>query len=303
MIDINIKTLFVFFVLSLTFGCSSVPKKPEPYWLATANGFISKGIMLYEHQQYSASTTEFTHALNTYQRFDYVKGLADSYLNLAKSEIAQNNIDEAKKYLKNLKEIIEENEFLSMTVLMDITLSSIAFNIEKYDQVIEITEKYIDSDGVNVRGVSDNVFIALLTNRTKAAIVLNASSEKWVGIYEIKTNKNNIYQARLLRFKGQLKSRSNNVDMLNKYFSQALNLYREQANPKAVLSTLKEWGGALLYNEKNHDAVKRFETAYKVSISSGNEYEMRNILGYLLRLYTEAGDKENIKRVQQLISN
>jgi len=280
-------------------ACSSAPEKPAPYWLQTANSFIAKGVVLYSRQKYSESTVEFTRALNAYQRFDYVEGLAESYLNLAKSEIAQNNISNAQNYLQHLESLIKENNFSSMKVYADIMHSSIAIDLNKYYQVIEIANKYLGLTGENETNLADNIYMALLTNRVKVAVFDKNEADKWVNIYDTRVAKNNFYQARLLRFKGQLSRAKNNIDM---NFSQALSLYREQANPKAVLSTLKEWGKTLSNNNKFEDSVKRFETAYKVAESSANEFEMRKVLDLLLGVYRSAGDDGNIQRINRLIS-
>lgn len=283
-------------------ACSSAPEKSKPYWLQVANGFADKGIVFYQQQKYAASTVEFNRALNAYQRFDYVEGLAESYLNLAKSEIAQSNISNAKDYLRQLKALVEENNFTSMAVHLDIMQSSIAINMGESGRVIEILDKYLGSVGENKMNVAENIYMALLTNRVKVSILSASDSEKWVNIYEAKVVKNDFYRARLLRFKGQLAGKLNKVNVVNKKFSQALNLYREQANPKSVLSTLKEWGAALNDNKKFEGAIKRFEAAYKVAESSTNEFETRNVLNSLLKVYKNIGDEKNIQRINHLIS-
>ena len=301
MINKNIKYLILVFLSAIVLACSSVVEKPKPYWLQVANDFLNKGIVLYEKQQYRASITEFTHALNAYQRFDYVEGLAHCYLNLAKSEIAQNNISNAQKHLDNLKYLIEEYHFESMKVLMDIMQSSIAISLTKHNEAIEISSKYLGLAGENKLGVEKTIYTALLTNRVRVAVLTNDEGVKWVGVYETDIGKDNVRRARLLRFKGQLSSRDNDIDMLNKYFSQALDLYREQANPKAVLSTLKEWGDELVRNKQLVEAVRRFETAYKVAVSSVNEFEERNILSSLENIYIKIGDEKNLNKVRRLM--
>jgi len=303
MINKIIKKLVMVFLVAVSFACSTAPDKLQPYWLQTADNFMFKGVELYERQQYGASTIEFTHALNTYQRFDYVKGLAQSYLNLAKSEVALNNVAKAKDYLNDLTILIEANDIKSMSILihMDIMRSSIAINEDKENQAIDVLNKYLGPAGENKMKVVDDVYMALLINRTRVAVKANLDSDKWASIYEARVNISEVHQARLLRFKGQIASYSKEIDLINEYFLSALILYREQANPKAVLSTLTEWGNALIKNNQIKDAEKRFESAYKVARSASNNDEMRNVLGSLLIIYKELGDDKSYQRVNRML--
>lgn len=302
MINKNIKYLIVLVFVFVAASCSSTPEKPRPFWLQTADGFVAKGILFYERQQYEKSIDEFTNALNTYQRFDYVEGLANSYLNLAKSEIAQNNIPRARAYLDDLKIIIDENAFSSMSLRLDIMQASIAINTDKASDAISIMGKYIGESGENKLSADAGVYMALLTNRVRAAFKINRDSNKWLGIYAAKVNNSPARQARLLRFKGEFAGLESNEVMINQSFSSALDLYREQANPKAVLLTLKEWGDALMMNNKLADAAKRFEAVYKVALSSENKVEMNYALVSLLRIYKDLGDNVNHQRVNQIIA-
>jgi len=303
MINEIIKKLVMVFLVAVSFACSTAPDKLQPYWLQTANDFMIKGVELYERQQYRSSAIEFAHALNTYQRFDYVKGLAQSYLNLAKSEVAQNNIEKAKAYLNDLIILIEENDLKSMSILihMDIMSSSIAISEDKENQAIDVLNKYLGPAGENKMRVEDDVYMALLINRTRVAVKTNIDSNKWASIYEARANISEVHQARLLRFKGQIASYRKEIDLINEYFLSALILYREQANPKSVLLTLKEWGEALMENGQLTDAAKHFEKAYKVALSALNRNEMYDILGSLRNIYKELGDDENHQRVSRML--
>lgn len=298
----NINHVLLTLLIILISACSSTPEKPKPYWLQTANNFIGKGVQLYNQQQYSASAVEFARALNTYQRFDYVKGMADSYLNLAKSEIAQNNILRAQAYIHPLKELIEDNHFKSMSVHVDIMHSSIAINLTEYNQAVNILTKHLDNNGEKKANLAESAYMALLINRVKIAIITNVDASKWVAVYEAKKTSKYFYRARLLRFKGEIANRSNKIDMLNQYFSAALDLYRNQANPKAVLSTLKEWGVALKNNKEFKDAAKRFESVYTVSKSSANELEASKALDILLSIYKSLNNDKSVEKIKHLIS-
>ena len=304
MISEMMKKLLIVLMPAIFSACTSMPDKLQPYWLQTANDFMLKGASLYERQQYRASSKEFSHALNAYQRFDYVKGLAQSYLNLAKSEIAQNNNIKAKAYLKDLKSLIEENDLSSASLLvkMNIMESSIAINEGNERQAIDILNKYLGPAGENKMAMSDDIYLALLINRSRAAINENINSNEWVNIYERRANLSEVHKARLLRFKGQIASHSKNINLINESFLSALILYREQANPKAVLSTLKEWGDALIKNNQMTDAVKRYESAYKVAASALNKDEMRNVLVSLAAIYKQLGDDKNHQRVKRMLA-
>lgn len=257
------------------------------------------GVKLYQRQQYSASSAFFSKALRNYQRFDYVTGMARSYLNLAKSAIAQGKVDNAKTYLVELKQLSDENNFDDMLMHLDIMQSSILIDEDKVDLSTEIINQYIGVKGENTLQISEAIYHAFLTNRVRCAIKSHNDTNEWVDIYQAQLADDINRQARLFRFKAQQASQNNHIELLNDNFNSALNIYREQANPKAVLSTLKEWGNALQDNNDLVNAAKRFESAYKVARSSEDKYGMAVSSDALKLIYKKQNNAESLRRVNQ----
>ena len=302
MINKYIRVLYFICVIPVILSCSSSPDKVQPYWRKVADDFITKGVILYDRQQYRLSSIEFNNALNAYQRFDYVEGIAQSYLNLSKSEIAQDNISLAQVYLGELKRRVEEDQLKTMQVHMDIMSSSLAISGGRVDQAVTIIDAYLDSNGVNRLNTLDSVYMSLLTNRVRAAIQANIDAEKWIHIYEIKMNHAPVYQARLFRFKAHQASHSAKADDMNKNFKFAMTIYRELASPKAVFSTLSEWGDALARVNNKEEAVKKLESAYKIVEGTEHRKKMYKVLRRLLSLYQDLNDDENHRRIQIILS-
>ena len=178
MINHSIQYLFLAMLILMLGACTSSIERPQPYWLKKADDFMAQGIVLYDQQRYSLSATEFSHAFKSYQRFDYVEGLAQSYLNLAKTEIAQDHTASARHYLQSLNELIDENNFESLRIHMDIMYSSIAINEDKAEYAIEVLMTYLGEAGENKLNVADIYFLSLLTNRVRSAIKLNIDIER-----------------------------------------------------------------------------------------------------------------------------
>ncbi|RDH84061.1 MAG: hypothetical protein DIZ80_07975 [endosymbiont of Galathealinum brachiosum] len=300
MIEMKLKLVIIFILFNMLSACASKPDKIQPFWMEKANDYAANGVLLYEQQLYKESVVSFSRAYNAYQRFDYVKGISNSLLNLSKAEIARHNVTEAEIHLKELDVLIEEYDFNIISIHVDIIRSSISINKIELNKAENILNKYIDSLGGNIQSIQKNLYIALLTNRVRLAVKSNYDSEYWVKIYASKTDKNN---ARLLRFNAQMAGIKNDLNVVNQLFSGAMEIYREQANSKSVLSTLKEWGETLRGMNQLNAAAKRYETAYKVAKSASVKFEENIIINKLLEIYELQSDSENIRRLKKLQSS
>lgn len=186
---------------------------------------------------------------------------------------------------------------------INIIRTSISISQNKYNKANELLNKYIGTGGENKLQLADDIYNALLINRVRVAIKEQTELNAWVSIYASNSGKSIIRQARLLRFKGQQAAFNNDINEINASFASALELYREMANPKAVLSTLKEWGEALQNNSQNLQAAKQYESAYRVAASASLEKEMTGILTNLLSIYQLQGDTKNSNRIHKLLQN
>jgi len=303
MTNIYIKCIFVLLLSCLLISCASSHDKPDPYWLKLANEYSANGVSLYERQRYKASSVEFMRAYNAYQRFDYVKGTSQSLLNLAKVEIAQRNYVQANTYLHKLDLLILDNNFTNLSVHVDIMRSSIAINENNLKLALEIIGKYIPVNGNNQLQLDNELYMALLTNRLRLAFMKKQDIDNWINTYSNHAGEDSLYQARLYRFKGQQAGFLSDVKNINLFFSNALEVYRSEANPGAVLLTHKEWAEALKANNKLADAAIHLETVYTVAKLAQNEYESTNALNLLLEIYMQLDDTDNAARINHLLMN
>ena len=256
---INFKKTYHLFLIGISllllFSCASAPQEKKPFWIETADALMTKGIYRYNNQQFFLAKKEFLKALNAYQRFNDVQGMAQCRLNLTKTHISLG--ENADQHIDILYKLINENDLSQLLVYADIMQASININNSLYDEAENILNKYIHKTDLQ-----KDVFTAILINRLRVAFAKNVDVEQWLQEYESSIDKNNkAYNARLLRFKAQYAHMSGNKEKSDQLFKQALIEYRALANSKGVFLTLKEWGDSLIERKDWDSAYVRYNNA------------------------------------------
>ncbi|MDH3342946.1 MAG: hypothetical protein OEM07_04405, partial [Gammaproteobacteria bacterium] len=113
---------------------------------------------------------------------------------------------------------------------------------------------------------SNNAFtIAAIQNRTRIAHAEMSADKseaiQWTNNFEqkLKATSNQLQKARLARFKANLNDDS---ETQNKYFAEALNIYRSQTNRPGIAATLQEWADALIMQQPEVAADKLQRALY-----------------------------------------
>jgi tetratricopeptide (TPR) repeat protein len=261
---------FIGLSLLLLLSCSSVPQEKEPFWIETANSFTVKGVDYYNNQRFVLAKNEFNKALNAYQRFNDVQGMAQCRLNLAKTFISLG--EDAGQHIERLYSLINENNLDELLVHADIMRASIMINNGLYDNAEKVLAKHI-----NKSDLQKDVFVAILINRLRVAFAEGVDIDLWLNKYEISIGENNrLYNARLLRFKAQQEHSNSNTEKTNKLFKQALSKYRLLANSKGVYLTLKEWGDTYADNKDWVNALSKYSSALITAKSTENRNDISN---------------------------
>jgi len=255
--------LLISMIIALLFSCASASDEKEPFWIETASALMSNGIAHYNNQQFFLAKKDFLKALNAYQRFNDVEGMAQCQLNLAKTHISTG--ENAEQYIDRLHQLINENNLSKLRVHADIMRASVMIKTGLYDNAEEILGGY-----VNKPGLQKDVYASVLINRLRVAFAKNNQIDQWLKKYEFSIEKNNkLYNARLLRFKAQYAHINKNKEKSDQLFEQALIKYRLLANSKGVFFTLKEWGDALILSEDWVGALAKYNNALITARSTG----------------------------------
>ncbi len=279
---INLKKTYYLFLISIfilsLFSCASVPQEENPFWIETADILTANGIEYYNNQRFFLAKKEFLEALNAYQRFNDVQGMAKTRLNLTKTLISLG--ENPDQHINMLYKLINENNLSDLLIYADIMHVSINIDNGLYDEAESILNKYIHETNLQ-----KDVFIAILINRLRVAFVKNIAIKQWLQEYEYSIDKDNkLYSARLLRFKAQYAHINNEKEKSGQLFKQALNEYRLLANSKGVFLTLKEWGDSLIEQKDWDNAYIHFNSALIVAQSMGNKSDILVVQKNLLKI-------------------
>lgn len=300
---IKLKYLLIVYLMLILTACVSAPdKKENPYLLERAESYMASGVEYYQHYEYLSARAQFTKALYEYQGFNYVAGIARCRLNLAKLAIALGEYDEADKNLKLARQIIDDNKLSELTILADIMSSSMAIQLKNYASALAYLEPYL-SDMNAVKNRDAAIYIAVILNRVRVAFGLGDEQKKWMDRFYQAIDKNDPgYRARWLRFQAELASLNNEYADSERWLMQALELYRQQANPKGVSSALQALGAIKLKKQDWHGAADDYENALLASFKIKDKSTVLEILDVLSGLYLKLDKTVNKKKVDHLKS-
>lgn len=288
--------LIILFSVQLLFACASPPPEKKPFWIEQANTSLSNGITHYERQQYELAKLDFQNALNAFQRYYDVNGIVQTGLNLAKTHISLGNIENAEKQIDVLRKMIPEYRLQDINVYVDIMQSSIEINKNNIEQALAILNTYLPK----IESFDNSIKAAVLINRTRIAFIQKDQIAQWINKLE-STASDVVTKARLLRFKGQLAYFNNQKEQASVFYQKALDEYRALAHSKAIYSTLKDWGNALIAINDYENAAKQHEAALTVALSANIKSDVLTILNSLSGVYEKLNNPERKKEIDEQI--
>ena len=315
---IQIIKAFLFYTVFLLAGCASeVKQETSPYLVRQAHISMQSGIENYNQFKFSRAHDNFVTAYELFSRYDDPVGIVNSSLNIAKTLIALGQMNDAFKLLENM----DTNYYTSLQKrYRDIMLSSIHLMLRQYQHAARVLAPYED-ELLTQSTQLDEVTLALLINRTRLAQLSAHAFEKWLSVYEqqismFRTSPE--YMARLYRFKALMKTTSSNGEQADELFDSALEVYRQQANPKGIMATLADRGafsvqindkdGAGRYYEEllnkallNRDAYFTHHALFNMQqLNQGTEVEKQRTLHWLKLTEKPQGLEEIIKEYRNL---
>ena len=276
-------------------ACVSGPDEKQPEAIEAANSALSNGVSNFEKNKYELATAYFRNALRDFRSIDHQFGIASSCLNLSKTYLSMGDIELADAYMKQAQRIIKQENIKQLDNHLRIIESSVAIDNNQLGQAKEILSPLLQKEANN------DFTLAAIQNRTRIAHAEMGNNqedaEHWTRKFEqtIKSSDNPAYQARLARFKANL---SSDVEIQNKYFDEALNIYRTQTNRPGIAATLQEWGNALIQKNQNVAASDKLHRALYIRQSLQDRRNSLDILSSLAHISNDNKTKTWIEKLK-----
>lgn len=301
-----ISQMYVLKIMLLTFliGLSACAVKTEqvkkPYLQESAEQFMQAGIENYNRYHYAAALNQFANAREIYARYDDSIGVANAELNLCRVQMAVGQYDEVLQRLDELSVILERNQLRQQLIYRDIILSSVYLLKNDFDSAMQMLQVY-DERLMNNSIDDKSLMAGLLINRVRLADAVNKNFDSWLIRFEefVATNNSSDYKLRLYRFKASQMQDTGNTLESNRYYSQALDAYRQMADPAGVMSTLLEWAHAYAERHEWLPAQEKYQRALETGLINRNQRIVEQSLYGLSRIYIETAQHED----EALINN
>ncbi len=288
-----ISTLMVSTGLRLAGCASNEPLDTRPALIKEADTLISKGVGYYNLEDYAKATSFFYRALHSYRAIDNPKGIASSCINMAKTRLAQGDINAATVWLDAAQNVIDNNELVPLEPRVTIIRSSIAIENNQLDDAKDLLKPFVEADP---KSVDADTRRAATQNRTRIAFMENIDASVWTDRYAAVADVDNpLHQARLERFKAALAQDTIEAD---RHFAAALDLYREHAHRPGIAATLSEWAEVDIQREAFASAEGKFSRALFIWASMLDASETVHILEQLAELYTQTGNDKALETTQ-----
>ena len=276
----KMKIIIAVIIISLTASaCVSSPSEKQAEAIESANDLLSTGVNHYNNNNHELAISYFKNALHDFRSIDHQYGIASSCLNLSRSHLSFGHLDTAEAFLIQARRIITQENINQLSNHLSIIESSIAIEKNNLDHAKEVLQPLLN--------ISDNnsFTLAATQNRTRIAFaeIMDNNIEEaklWMNKFEqqIKETHNPSQHARLSRFKAVLSGDKNTQE---KYLSQALNIYRQQANRPGIAATLQEWGTSLIQQKQIASAIDKLQRALFIRQSLQDRTNSLKILNSL----------------------
>ena len=288
--------LVILAIALLSTACVSGPAEKKPEAIEAANNALSAGVSNYSKNKHELAISYFKNALRDFRSIDHQYGIASSCLNLSKTHLSIGNTELADAYLKQAQRIIERENIKQLNDHVRIIESSIAIDNNQLVLAKDTLAPLLTKD-------SNNAFtLAAIQNRTRIAHAeINGTKDEarqWTDNFEQKIKAsagNQTHIARLARFKANL---IDDREKQDRYFSEALNIYRTQTNRPGIAATLLEWGDAEIQRKQIEDARDKLQRALYIRQSLQDRKNSLKILVSLVRASDNAKTRVWIEKLQ-----
>lgn len=283
-------------VVLLTGCASSAPVETRPEPIRTADASIGKGVDHYTRSEYARAAAAFEQALYGYRSVDDPEGTAASCINLAKTRLAQGDREAAGRWLDAALHVIDSNGLQQLQPRVTIIRSSIAIESGRLDTARAMLEPILDAAP---ESVEKDTLRAALQNRVRIAFALERDRAAWTERYAQHVGVDSpLHRARLARFRAALADDAVDAD---RYYSDALELYREFAHRPGIAATLYEWSGAWMQRGDDEAAADRLARALFIRASMQDAASAASILERMAELYRLSGNERALDATREWI--
>ena len=272
-------------ILMLTSACTSQPVDKPPELLGEANLLISNGVDQYNRANYGKAIVLFDQAMHLYRSIDNPTGIASAYINLAKTAIAQHDIERATYLLAQTHAIVDAEHLDSLNNHLTITDSSIAIEQHDFARAKSLLEHLLDEAD---KSIEPETRLAAMQNRTRIAFAEQVDAQAWTDRYATLVSDDRPHaQARLARFRAALSEHNQQQDA---HFQHALDINRKLAWRPGIAATLSEWAERNISAQNYHGAQNKLERALLIRLDLEDNINTAEVLRKLEIVYRHLGE-------------
>ena len=286
-------------VLLIQVACvSGTPPLQPPYLREQGDFFMQAGIESFGQFNLALAEHQFTQAKNFYSRYEDYLGITNALLNLANTQLTAGNYDAANLSILQANIFIQRYQLDQHNIYRDMLLSSIYLATSNQ---IELEKLFATHSNLFDGDLASLAMLSLLTNRVRYAQLYADDSSSWISVYKkhiTKLNDPNL-NARLQRFIAWQAYLDNDEESGVQHFSDALEYYRDQANPSALMATHLEWADVSSQKQNSDRAIQQYEKALFLSMSNNHKHNgIRAIIG-MQQIVKLTGNPEKLQQMNE----
>lgn len=290
-----VASLFASIIMQAACVTGSTPTKPA-YLREQGDFFMQAGITSFNQYNLMLATQQFSQAKAFYSRYEDHIGITNSLLNLAQTNIASGDFDDATAHLDSARLLIERYQLAQQALVHAALLSSLQLSTGNLITA-KITLNQFDTELHNADINAD--LLALLINRTRLAQLSVEDFSIWMALLNryYTNHSSDALQARVQRFQGWQAMQKNDSQTGGQLFSAALNYYRAAANPNGLMSTHLEWADACSSLNLYEPAAQHYELALYTAIANHHIPNGMLALDGLRKLYSRTNETDKMRQV------
>lgn len=291
-------SLFYFGLLNSCVQPPKVNTTPLPVQMAELN--LASGVSAFYQGDLQSARIQFTDALALYRSIDYVNGMANASLNLAKTFMAAGNVTQARLHLHQARTIAEKEGLTELGHHLDLQAASLAILERQFAEARALLAPYLP--GGEFAAPVNGFTLAALQNRILIAQqTAPAEAPEWIERYAravAAAPDSSQEQARLYRFRAALADKAGDRQGRDEAYQKALAIYRSITARSGIAATLTEWARDGLAANQLTLSDDLLQRALSVRVGMHDIAGCIEVMELMLSHSQKAGDTQKSLQVQ-----
>ena len=258
-------------------ACASHPEQPKTY--SKGERLLSRGVVDYKNDNFSAAQQNFHRALMLYQSIDFSEGVELARINLLESLLALNNFVIAEEQLAILKKQNVNSEIDDLlsdrVILLEVKL---LFKKRQYNESLAVIEPLL----LELEGRENNEKLDLLATAARLETLIALEKQpRWLNKFrEALLEERQVqlkFQVILKRIEAVIATQNQQYQDALKLLHEALGYYKDQADRRAIAACLEEIA-EIEFKQHNHaQVVEYLKRALTIRIWLNDQYHINKI--------------------------